>query len=298
MRTMLKTIALLGIGLLSAPVFGAEMPRPGTVNYVEGTAYLAGKQLKPQEVGSIEMSPGQVLRTGAGKAEVLLTPGVYLRVGDHSAVTMISPDLARTQIELDRGKAAVEADQVFKENDLEVLVGGVTTHLAKTGYYEFQASPPTALVFKGEAVVDEGGGWYQNLKQHHEMALVKGAHGRPMGFDVSDAEDSLYNWSSLRSHYLAEANKQIAGEYAGVAGFYPGWYWDPYMWDYTFIGGGPFWSPFGFGFYPPWWGGIYGDGFYGGLIYNHGFYGGHGFGGGFHHGGFHGRGGSRGRSRH
>ena len=41
-------------------------------------------------------------------------------------------------------------------------------------------------------------------------------------------------------------------------GFYPGWYWDPYMWDYTFLGWDPFFSPFGWGFYP--WGG------YGGLL--------------------------------
>ena len=46
MRCMLKTFALLGMALglasVSAPVFGADMARPGTVNYVEGSAYLQG----------------------------------------------------------------------------------------------------------------------------------------------------------------------------------------------------------------------------------------------------------------
>ena len=124
------------------------------------------------------------------------------------------------------------------------------------------------------------------------MALVEGARAKPVSFNEQDAEDGLYRWSSLRSQYLAEANYQIAGDYAGVAGFYPGWYWDPYMWDYTFIGAGPFWSPFGFGFYPPWWGGFYGGGFYGGGFYG-GFHGGGFHGGGFHGGGFHGGGGRR-----
>lgn len=293
MRHMLKTIALLGIAVISAPVFGADQARPGTVNYIEGAAYLQGKQLNPHDVGSLEMAPGQVLRTGAGKTEILLNPGVYLRVDDHSAVKMISPDITPTQVELDRGRAAVEVDQIFPQNDLEVTDGGVTTHLAKTGYYEFDANRPTALVFKGEAVVDEGDGRYRTLKAHHEMALVEGARAKPFSFNEQDAEDGLYRWSSLRSQYLAEANYQIAGGYAGVAGFYPGWYWDPYMWDYTFIGAGPFWSPFGFGFYPPWWGGFYGGGFYGGGFYG-GFHGGGGLhGGGFHGGGFHGGGGRR-----
>ena len=81
-------------------------------------------------------------------------------------------------------------------------------------------------------------------------------------------DDGLYNWSRLRSQYLAEANNQIAGEYADMPGFNPGWYWDPWMWDYTYLGWDPFFSPFGWGFYP--WGGFYGGyggyGFYGGRL--------------------------------
>jgi hypothetical protein len=293
MKHMLKTFALpgivLGIGLFGAPVFGADMPRPGTVNYVEGSAYLQGKPLNPHDVGSVEMAPGQTLRTGQGRAEILLTPGVFLRVDDHSTVKMISPDITPTQVELDRGRAAIEVDQLFKQNDIEITDGGVPTHLAKDGYYEFDANPATAVVFKGEAVVDHGDGRYQNLKAHHEMALVENEKAKSVNFNVTDAENGLYKWSSLRSQYLAEANNQIAGEYAGAPGFYPGWYWDPYMWDYTFIGGGPFWSPFGFGFYPPWYGGFYGGGFYGGRVF---------YGGGFHGGGFHGGGGFRGGGGH
>lgn len=84
---------------------------------------------------------------------------------------------------------------------------------------------------------------------------------------MNEAKDDLYNWNSLRSQYLAEANNQLAGQYVGGSGFAPGWYWDPYMWNYTFIGGDPFMTPFGWGFYPFGWGGPYGGwgwgGFYG-----------------------------------
>jgi hypothetical protein len=44
---------------------------------------------------------------------------------------------------------------------------------------------------------------------------------------------------------------------------------------YTFFGPDPFFSPFGWGFYPPWfYGGFFGGGFYGGGFYRGGFGGG------------------------
>ena len=253
-------IALAGLGILSMPVFGADVPgpnapanpaRPGTVNYIEGAAYLNGKPLHQQSVGSLALDPGQVLTTGTGKTEVLLTPGIFLRVDSNSAVKMISPDLAQTQVQLERGRAGVEVDQIFPQNMVQVIDNGVTTQLIKPGYYEFDANQPEAMVFDGRAEVQVGDGKWETVKGHHELALVAdGAREKTVGFDYHPANDELYNWSSLRSQYLAEANNQIAGEYASAPGFYPGWYWDPYMWDYTFLGWDPFFSPFGWGFYP------------------------------------------------
>ena len=307
MLPKLKTIALLGIGALCTPAFGANPARPGTVNYVEGSAFLNGKQLTEKSVGSVDMNAGEVLSTTAGKVEILLTPGVFLRLDDNSALKMVSPDITPTRVELEHGRAALEVDELYKQNDLEVVDADVRTQVVKTGYYEFNANSPNVEVFTGKAVVAKDDGKSRVVKDHHELALAEGAREKPANFDAHTAQDELYNWSGLRSQYLAEANNQIAGEYAGVSGFDPGWYWDPYMWDYTFIGMGPFWSPFGFGFYPPWMGGFYGGGFYGGHYYGRGFggvgrggFGGRGFsGGGFHGGGgggggFHGGGGGGG----
>jgi hypothetical protein len=313
-------VALAGLGLIAMPVFGAdysnpnpaqptEPPRPGTLNYIEGAASVDGTQLNRHSVGGTELSAGQVLTTGAGKAELLLTPGIFLRIDSNSAVKMISPDLAQTQVELVRGRAAVEVDQIFPQNMIQVIDNGVTTQLMKPGYYEFDANQPEARVFKGQAEAEIGDGKWEKIKGHHELALQEGAREKTTDFNSHPADDELYNWSSLRSQYLAEANNQIAGEYASEPGFNPGWYWDPWMWDYTYLGWDPFFSPFGWGFYP--WGGfyggwgLYGRGFYGGRgryghgYYGHGFtghpgYGGHGYagaphafaGGGFHGGGF------------
>jgi hypothetical protein len=271
----LKTIALLGMGILCAPSFGENTARPGTVNYIEGEVYLEGTPLNPHDVGSIDMDPGQVLVTGHGKAEILLTPGVYMRMGEKSAVKMISSDLMQTQLELERGRASVEVDEIYEENNLRIIDGGVVTQLVKPGYYEFIADHPTLLNFTGKAAVELSSGKYKVVKGHHEFDLTAPPAQKPAKFDERDAKDDLYNWSSLRSQYLAEDNNQIAGMYADASDFDPGWYWDPYALNYTFIGMNPFWSPFGFGFYPPWWGGYYGGGYYGRGYYGRGYGGGH-----------------------
>lgn len=279
-------------------------PGPGMVNYVEGAVYLDGQPLSRNSVGSAEMAAGQVLETHQGKAEILLNPGIYLRVDDHSAVKMISPSITPTQVEVLRGRAGIEVDQLLKQNVVQVMNQGVTTQLVKTGYYEFNANNGQVKVFKGQAEVQYASNKWAKVKDNHQMTLQQGVKQQEVKFEANPQEDQLMQWSKLRSQYLAEANQQMAPEFYG-AGYYPGWYWDPYMFNYTFIGGGPFYSPFGWGFYPlGWgfggigWGGFYGHGFYHGGFVGHGdvgsgFRGGMG-GGGFHGGmggGFHGGGG-------
>lgn len=283
MKLKSMTILLLGLGVLGATALDAQTARPGTLNYVEGAVSLEGQQLTDKSVGSVTLNPGETLTTQAGKAEILLTPGVFLRIDDNSAVRMVSPNLTLTQVELVHGRAGVEVDEIHPENDLELIDSGVTTQLVKPGYYEFDANNPTVMVFDGKAAVEVREGKYKVVKSHHELQLAPAAgvqalaKEKPVEFDTRKAKDDLYNWNSLRSEYLAEDNNQIAGEYADSGSYNPGWFWDPYAMDYTFIGGGPFWSSFGYGFYPFGWGGMYGGGYYGGGYYGGGYYGGNGY---------------------
>lgn len=64
---------------------------------------------------------------------MLLTPGVFLRLADNSALTMISPELANTQVRLERGRAMIEALEILKENDIRILQNGSVTKLLKKG---------------------------------------------------------------------------------------------------------------------------------------------------------------------
>jgi hypothetical protein len=70
----------LGRGvLIAAPIWSAIPAHPGTVNYVEGQVSVDGQRLASRDVRSAELEQGQVLETGHGKAEMLLTtPGVCI----------------------------------------------------------------------------------------------------------------------------------------------------------------------------------------------------------------------------
>ncbi len=294
----LKVLSVLSLATLFTPAFsqGTNPARPGTINYVEGQAAVNGSEISRSSIGHAEVAAGQLLSTGNGKAEMLLTPGVFLRLDDNSVVKMISPDLMHTEIALQRGRAEIEVDQLSKANDLQVDVpngsGGAQVDLVQRGLYEVDARSGELKVFNGKAAVSESqeAKWI-DVKGGHELAL-NGAGFKGTSFSRSNSEDELYSWSSLRSQYLGQANATFGTEYAGAGG-YPGWAWAPGSYGYTwFPEDGLFYSPFGFGFYSPAF-------FYGG----YGFRGGYGYGGGFGYGGglragfagggFHGGGGGR-----
>jgi hypothetical protein len=290
----MKVVPLLSLATLLAPaaLFGqnANPARPGTINYVEGQVAIDGQTVKQTSVGSAEAQTGQVVTTGEGRAEVLLTPGIFLRMGHNSAVKMISPDLTQTVVELERGHADIEVDQIYKQNDIVILNRGIQTRLLKTGLYGFDGGtagePGMLKVFDGKAVVfpannptnmqdSKNAQKPDEVKGGHELALT-GDGGKPQKFDKKAAENSLYDWGSLRSSYLNEANVQLASEYGGGSGYAPGWMWDEGLYGYTWLPGeGAFLNPFGFGFYSPYY--LYGGGpfiGYGGF----GGYGGYGYG--------------------
>ncbi len=289
----LKAAVLLSLATLCAPAFGqnANPAGPGTLNYVEGQVSLGNQTLSSNSVGSTELQTGQTLQTANGKAEVLLTPGVFLRLDDNSAVRMVSPSLTDTVVSLDHGRADVEVDQLYKQNHIVIDQKGGQSQLLKGGLYEFNAGDNTMRVFDGKAAVSEGNASANGLrtvsadaekpvtvKGGHELALT-GEPNKPTSFDKKQSEDDLYNWSSLRSEYLGEANLNLASTYAGAGGINPGWFWDSGLYGYTWLPGeGSFLSPFGYGFYSPWYlyggGPIYGRGFYGGG-YGRGVYGGY-----------------------
>jgi hypothetical protein len=253
-RSVIPTGVLLGFGamLLGGSAWAADQGRPGSINYVEGQVRLDGQMLGPNGSGSQSaVNPGQVLETQQGRAEVLLTPGVFLRLGDNTAIRLDSPALTNTRVAVLRGEAMVEVDELYKENNLQIQADGATATLVKKGVYGFTANPAKIEVFDGEAQVNTGDR-HKTVKQGHE-ALMNGGLLQEAKFN-RDMHDDLYMWSNLRSEYMSEASVASARSYIGnTGGWYGGgWYWNPWFSAYSFIPGDGFlYSPFGWGFFSP-----------------------------------------------
>jgi len=227
-----------GIARVAAPLLAAGMmfsaqariARPGTVNYAEGQVVLDGNTIGAKQVGNAEIAPGHVLETQNGKAEVLLTPGVFLRLDDHSAVRMISPSLTDARMELLQGRAMVEAAQVRDENRINIMDRGADARIEKHGLYEFRADQPLVAVYDGKVEVQQND---RTVEFGKGKELLIG-QDKPHKFDRDSAEshDQLYAWS-----------KRWYGS---------GWYWNPYFSSWAFLpGDGFFASPFGWSFYSP-----------------------------------------------
>jgi hypothetical protein len=234
--------------------------RPGALNYIEGGVYLNGSQVSDKGLRSVFLNANDTLSTEVGKAEVLLTPGVFLRLGDNSAVKMISPSLTDTQVEVTRGEAMIEAAGLVKDNDITVLDRQGTIKLQKEGLYRFTADePPTAGVLEGKAQVFFEG---QKVELGKGKETVINAGLKTQKLDLNK-QDDLYAWSNLRSQYDAASSYQTAKNVSlnnsngwwgyGYNGWYsPGWFWnngfDSWAWLPAY---GAFYSPFGWGFYAP-----------------------------------------------
>jgi hypothetical protein len=276
---------MVGCGLLLAalnalPQAYTISARPGAINYVEPSAKLNGEPVPAKGHEQVFLSANDTLTTAEGKAEVLLTPGVFLRLGENSEIVMVSPRLTNTVVQLNKGEVVLEVAQLLQDNDIQLVDHGVTTKIVKPGLYQFSAGDTSvARVFEGKAAVDIDGKKVEFGKGREvELADVS----KPQKFDSKTTEDDLYAWSKTRDEYDSassyDASNRIAtsglrnttfalngvggygygpGGYGygpGMygAGFGPGWFWNAGWNSWAWLpGDGAFFSPYGFGYYAP-----------------------------------------------
>jgi hypothetical protein len=274
------SLVLVLAGSVSAWGQSAISAHSGMIHYVEGKVLLEGQPVDPKFGEFPEMKNDQVLQTEEGRAEVLLTPGVFLRVSENSSVRMLSNRLSDTALEVLSGSTMFEVDELLKDNAITVRYKDATVSLSKRGLYRFDAEASRLRVYDGEAEALYGVKTMQVRKgrqvQLDETLLAT-------SFDVKDT-DSFYNWASRRSEYVAAANVSSAraagnsglGANAGCGGFastngtavcnpgygnygyggygspYGMWAWNPFYGMFTYLPGmGYGYSPFGWALYSP-----------------------------------------------
>ena len=243
-------ISLVALGSVPATWAQAVISaHSGMVNYVEGEVQLAGQQVKLNGAIFPEVKTGQTLSTGDGHAEILLTPGVFLRLDRNTSFRMTSNKLTDTQIEIVRGSALVEADEILKDGKIAIKMGESETLLLKTGLYHFNAEAGQVRAFDGKAQVSASS---NSTELKGGRTLLVGSSLTPDKFNKNKSKDELYAWSQQRDYRLELANISVARGTNSRGLSSSMWAWDSYLSMYTFLPrSGYISSPFGMAWYSP-----------------------------------------------
>ena len=233
--------------------------KSGTLHYFTHQVSIDGVDQRMRPGIFPVVKQGSILRTESGRAEVLLTPGVFLRLVDNSAIRMLDTDLAHTRVEVVSGDVMVEADDPgmsVKNAPVTLVFDGTEIRIVKHGLIEISRTSNQVKVYRGEAEVTTGTAtlW---LKEGRYSALSGDLKAER--FDVrKDSSDSLA-WSQERSANLSAANIHAAGTMRAGPGYgYSGapwdggWYYNSMFGYFTYIPlRGTTWNPWGYGFYSP-----------------------------------------------
>jgi hypothetical protein len=246
--------------------------RSGTLHYFEGEVSIDGAPVQSKVGKFPEVKEQGVLSTTLGRAEVLLTPGVFLRLGENSSIKMLDTRLVSTRVDILSGNVILESDDPqldLKDSPVVVLYKGYEIRIQKHGLLELNSDPGELKVFKGQALVElaSGGGIDSRAVVKEGKMIPFSAALLTEKFDDKVGDD-LYLWARDRSQVMSAANMSSArslssslgsGFGSGFGALSPGmgpwnggWYFNPYMDMYTFVPlNGVMFSPFGFGFFSP-----------------------------------------------
>jgi hypothetical protein len=209
--------------------------KAGLVNHVQGTANVA----------EMEMARAQrPIRTGTdGYAEILLSPGSFLRLGEDSEAIINDADLSHVVVTLTRGPAVIEVIEISKSAPLTITTGNLTTKILSDGIYRF--ADGVATVIQGKLQTADGKltyekGWQVFFQDNYR---ARKASKIPInGLDV---------YSEARSAVNARINMSLTAAMQGPvdSGIYDLWLYSDVYDSYSFIPRGIFRSPYGHRYY-------------------------------------------------
>ena len=262
----------VSLAALAAVCHGQQIisAQSGTIHYTEGKVTVDGRAVVHKNSEFTVLKQGQELETQNGRAELLLTPGAFLRVDENSAVRLLDSRLSDTRIQVVSGSAIVECDELLKDNAISLVQGNKTIRLEKHGLYRVDASPAMLRVYDGTAVVEAGDervAFGRGKETSLDSVLVAEKFNRK-------SADGFSVWAADRSAYVASASVYASQSVLNNHNSWKssGWYFSPFYDMYTFLPANGFaYSPYGWGFWSPAYMSLYyvpnGYG-YGGGVYN------------------------------
>jgi FecR protein len=194
-------LAVFTIGPLIPHLAGQSVisARAGLINYSEGLVFRDGQPVA-RKVGAYQrLGNGSTLMTQSGRAEVLLTPNTYLRIGENSSIRMVSDSLAEPSVEMLAGSASLDSEGASQSSVVKLTFSDATIRFLKPGRYRIDADPPQLRVFEGEAEVKRNG-VVTNVESSQLMPL----HGASVVTRFTEGADGLLDiWADERHELIA-----------------------------------------------------------------------------------------------
>jgi hypothetical protein len=220
----------------------------GLVQVAEGDVRAGGTPIETTSAKFYQLAKDALLETGDGRAEVLVTPGSFLRIGEQSAMRVLSASLEDAVLEIVRGTALLEYGEFTDINSITIKSGGWTMTFSKSGLYELDLTAGEFRVRSGEATVTPAGGAPILVKEGRMLALNPG-NSTVARFD-KESSSALLRWSARRGALISNANIIAANRASSLSR--GSWVFDPFLGSFTYFPLNRFYrSPWGFGFWHP-----------------------------------------------
>jgi hypothetical protein len=182
----------------------------GVVYFFSGAVFVGGDRLE-QKFGKFpDVGEGRELRTETGRAEVLLTPGVILRVAENSSIRMLSNKLSDTCVELLTGSAILESNDTGKDTAVTLIHQNWQVRVPHHAVYRIDAMPRQVRVYTGEAEVSRKGDNQAAVKVKENETLPL-AEVLLTERSIAAEGDSFKNWALNRSQVITADNTTAAG---------------------------------------------------------------------------------------
>jgi hypothetical protein len=178
----------------------------GVVHFSERSVFIDDHPLD-QKFGTFpNIKEGSTLRTEEGRAEILLTPGVFLRIDEDSSIRMVSNSIKNTRVEFLEGSVILDSLDASGDNPILITYKDCQIRFPKKGVYRMDASPPVLQAYKGEAEVTRDGK-PSTVDPSHLYFFSLGLVTQKFG---EGADDDFYQWSKDRSEFISADNRAAA----------------------------------------------------------------------------------------
>jgi len=210
---MLRTALCVAVLTASLPAQSIIPAKAGLVSYA-GEAYIDDHPVEVSPTRFSAMNDNAVLRTGWGRAEVLLGPCSAMWVEQQSALRMVSSALSDVRLTVLRGSVIIATGEMMKGTKVTVVLTEAVAPLEARGAYRFDAEPARIKVLSGKPTSVQWENRVIPLNAGRLLLLDSGAEAAR--FDRRNS-DFFENWSIGRAEYLEDLSGRQAREARGPA---------------------------------------------------------------------------------